>query len=241
MSIYSADYAKYYDALMGDDPTIIDTTKRLVQIYHKQTPPLNLLELGCGTGTILEQMPKDFLLTGLDISESMLQIAKKKVPHATYLHADMTNFKIPQKFDMILCIFDAINHLTTWTKWQHLFKNVAHHLSPHGIFIFDMNTMRRMALLATFKPYTTKLDKDTLAFVKIREKADNVYTGQFVVITDSRNEPQAIEQLIDEAVFPISTVEKELAKYFTIEKRADPYRDRVTGNTGRIFFVCRKV
>lgn len=241
MSVYSNAFAKYYDTLMGHDRTITDTVKKLVTSYAPKNKTVRLLELACGTGNILQEMPSAYQLFGLDIAESMLTIARGKIPHATLIKGDMANFNLFKKFDVILSVFDSINHLTTWKQWKSMFRHVYQHLDRNGIFIFDINTIRRMALLATFKPYVAKMDKNTAVFVKIHEKRKYLYSGQFIILEKiAGNNPTAIEEIIDEAVFPIADIEQELAKYFSIEKVIDPMRKRITNNTGRVFFICKK-
>lgn len=51
----------------------------------------SLLDLGCGTGELLKQLSQEGFknLAGLDLSSRMLAVAKKKVPTAAMLHADI--------------------------------------------------------------------------------------------------------------------------------------------------------
>lgn len=241
MSVYSSAFANYYDRLIGRDKIIIKTTTNLLRHYAPKSKSPSLLELACGTGNVLQELPSKFELFGLDIAPSMLEIAKKKIPSATFFLDDMTKFNLHRKFDVIICIFDSVNHLTTWQQWVNFFKHSAKHLEKGGIFIFDMNTMRRMALLATFKPYVEKINSNTVAFIKVYQHKKTVYRGNFVILENIKTKnPIAFEEIVDEAVFPKEKVKKELQKYFTIEKMADPFREKVTSETGRIFFVCRR-
>lgn len=239
MSTYSSAFARFYDRLIGRDQKIVDTTYSLISTYAPQKNRIKLLELACGTGNILLKMPKNYELFGLDIAPSMLEIAKQKLPSATFIKADMTSFSIPETFDIIVCIFDSINHVIDWKKWQSFFRHTAKHLGPDGVFIFDMNTPRRMATLATFKPYLEKLDDDTLAFIKINQQ-DTLYRGQFLIFEHLTTTPTVIEEYVDEIVFPVEKVKKALEKYFVVEAMIDPYREKVSAETGRVFFVCRK-
>ena len=53
-----------------------------------------LLDVGCGTGEHLVRLAGTFECTGIDSSEPMLEVAKGKIPHATFMRADMTDFKL---------------------------------------------------------------------------------------------------------------------------------------------------
>lgn len=236
--MYSNSFSKYYDELMGDYSSITNTTKKLLQKYTK--PHSMLLELGCGTGNLLIELKDDYKLHGLDNSKGMLTIAKKKVPYASFFHSDMSSFMLKNKFDVVVCIFDSINHLTNFTSWEKTFAHVAKHLNNEGVFIFDMNTIKRLEKLAKFPPFVKKVNDNTL-FCMTLKKEHNVYRGYFQVFEGLNNENITyVNEIVDENSFEVDMVKKSLLKYFTIEEMVDPYRKKITQNTGRIFFVCKK-
>jgi len=76
----------------------------------------SILELACGTGRITIPLARQgFDVTGLDISEGMLKIAKEKAEmehlSCTFLHADCRKFSIPRKFNLIFLPFNSIAHI----------------------------------------------------------------------------------------------------------------------------------
>lgn len=81
----------------------------------------SLLELGCGTGTNLAGLPELASLTGLDASPEMLAVARLKVPAATFLEGDMAAFDLGRQFDVVICVFDTLNHLASFDRWTSLF------------------------------------------------------------------------------------------------------------------------
>ena len=57
---------------------------------------ITLVDLGCGSGTFLELCNhKNVNCIGVDISEAMIQIAKKKVPNANLVISDIFKYSIP--------------------------------------------------------------------------------------------------------------------------------------------------
>lgn len=56
----------------------------------------------------------------------------------------MANFELDKKFDVILCIFDSINHLVDFEQWELTFDSVKAHLNDDGVFIVDINTVYKM-------------------------------------------------------------------------------------------------
>lgn len=237
--MYSTAFSRYYDQLMGDYSTIVNTTKLLVTQYLPRGS--SLLELGCGTGNILNIFKDTYTLSGLDNSRGMLELAEKKVPDATYYQGDMTSFRQDIQYDGILCIFDTINHLSKLKEWQRLLMTVHKHLKPGGIFIFDMNTKKRLDRLSLIDPYVGKLDRHTLTCVKIIDLKKNAYDIKFQIFEDIHKDTVVYtEEIVRETAFPTEEIKDLLLQQFTLEKMVDPIRKRITVNTGRIFFVCRR-
>jgi len=74
----------------------------------------NVLDLGCGQGILsakLASLLSDANIVGLDLSERMIDIAKKNIsnPHITFQVGDYYSYKPDNKFDLIIC-FDAYPH-----------------------------------------------------------------------------------------------------------------------------------
>ncbi|TSA50235.1 class I SAM-dependent methyltransferase, partial [archaeon] len=64
--------------------------------------------MACGTGKHIEYLKDQFEIEGLDISREMLEIAHVRNPNVTFHQADMTDFDLGKKFDVITCLFSAI-------------------------------------------------------------------------------------------------------------------------------------
>lgn len=237
--MYSATFAHYYDQLMGDYSSITNTTIQLVREYLPTNS--SLLELGCGTGNMLVALADTYKVSALDNSPEMLKIAKKKVPSVKFYHGDMATFQHKVTYDGILCIFDTINHLTSFSQWEQLFATTAKHLNASGVFIFDMNTQKRLERLAQAEPYIGKLNKTTLTKVVFRKTKEYLYSINFELFENIHQEHVTFtEETVEESTFPIDQVKKSLGKHFHIIKMVDPIRKRITKNTGRVFFVCKK-
>jgi len=82
-----------------------------------------VLELGCGTGSMLEHLQDSYQVSGLDTSSRMLSIARKKVSRAGLFRQNMVDFKINERFDVIFCVFDSINHVRRFSDWKKVFAS----------------------------------------------------------------------------------------------------------------------
>ena len=92
------------------------------RLIRQHTPTARtLLELACGTGAILKILARYYDVVGLDLSPQMLSIARKKLPHVRLYRKDMVRFDLGTKFDVIICVFDSINHVLRFADWK---KNI---------------------------------------------------------------------------------------------------------------------
>jgi ubiquinone/menaquinone biosynthesis C-methylase UbiE len=66
----------------------------------------NVLEIGCGTGLIIEELAsrkKDIEITGIDLTQAMLAIARQrlnKFDHVTLAHQNVTGLTLNKEFDL---------------------------------------------------------------------------------------------------------------------------------------------
>ena len=74
---------------------------------------------------------------GLDYSENMLTLVKKKNPESSFVKDDMRDFSLTKKFDAALITGRSINYILTDYDLRNTFSSIfrAHH--PKGCFIFD--------------------------------------------------------------------------------------------------------
>jgi phosphatidylethanolamine/phosphatidyl-N-methylethanolamine N-methyltransferase len=69
-------YASIYDVLFGH--ALQNGRRELVRVL-KTRPGETLLEVGVGTGLLLPLYPRDIAITGIDLSEEMLEAARERV------------------------------------------------------------------------------------------------------------------------------------------------------------------
>jgi len=231
--------ARFYDAFVGNPAEKAAWLKQLIQKY--QPDAKSIFELACGTGSILKFLSDDYEVAGLDNSAGMLQIARNKLPGATFIEADMSDFNVPDKYDVVLCVYDSINHLSNFSQWESLFDAAARSLNRDGLFIFDMNTVaylekiiRSEPSLSSFEGGTLKINarpgKDTLSVLNIEVNEKK---------TDGTIETYTSE--IPETSFASAKVKAALSKHFDILDQLDERAYKSDDYDGKVFFVCRLV
>jgi len=96
-----------------------------------------VLEVGCGTGRVyLPLLSAGVDAHGIDISRGMLQVLEKKAASfglsPKIKLADMRNFRLPQKFALIIVPFRAFLHNLTIDDQLSSLKCFRRHLAPGG-------------------------------------------------------------------------------------------------------------
>ena len=71
-------WAPFYDATRGDQAAPVAYVQSLIEKHHPSAK--TLLELGCGTGAVLERLQARYRVTGVDLSPQMLRVARRKLP-----------------------------------------------------------------------------------------------------------------------------------------------------------------
>lgn len=102
-------------------------------------PAPTMLHLGCGAGGHDFHFKKHFSVTGVDLSEGMLEIAKKTNPEIPYIDGDMRNVKLNEKFDVVI-IPDSIGYMITLGDLSAALKNATAHMKPDGVLLVVAHT-----------------------------------------------------------------------------------------------------
>lgn len=132
-----------YDQLMKD----VDYkgwANYLTKIYEGLNKDAKtLLEYGCGSGSVILEMPSNLELIGVDLSVEMLSLAESKAREKNrdirLFMGDLNEFDIGKKLDIISIPCDTLNYLNP-KELKAFFKKVYKELNFNGILLFDMVT-----------------------------------------------------------------------------------------------------
>ncbi|MBK8549950.1 MAG: class I SAM-dependent methyltransferase [Ignavibacteria bacterium] len=236
-----ADYdiiAAYYDKVIGKGYETNDYIRKKINRYNKNVK--TVLELGCGTGSNLLHFDKDIAITGIDISVEMLKIAKNKLPGCKFYQQDIRTFSLNKKFDLIICLYDTLNHVLLFSDWKKIFKNADKHLNDKGLFIFDINTLAKLEYISAVSPFMHEFDSNYL-IVNVKKIFRNTFNWNLKIFENKRhNMFSLLEQNIKESSFETDKISNELLKYFNIKRIDDENGRKVKYDNERVFFVCQK-
>jgi SAM-dependent methyltransferase len=88
-------------------------TRRLILNLIANLEFASVLDVGCGQGSPLEALAESrpgIELAGIDISVQAVELAKHRLPGATFSALDLTKGSLDRKFDLIVCS-DVLEHI----------------------------------------------------------------------------------------------------------------------------------
>jgi SAM-dependent methyltransferase len=138
-------FAKYYDQIylkMKDYKNESEIVQDIIKRFERK-PSKTLLDVGCGTGEHLKYLSRHFYCTGLDISREMIKTAKAKVPNAQFKIANMIDFELQDKFDVIVCLFSSIGYVQSFRNLVRTLRNFRNHLANDGLALVEPWVFRK--------------------------------------------------------------------------------------------------
>ena len=97
-----------------------------------------VLELGCGTGNLAEKfIESGFTYTGMDLSNTMLDIAKKKFPDGKFILGNMLDFSLSEKHEACFFAGRTSAYLIGEKDIKITLSAINKNLCSSGIICFD--------------------------------------------------------------------------------------------------------
>ncbi|MCR5106332.1 MAG: class I SAM-dependent methyltransferase [Eubacterium sp.] len=158
MKIYK-DFAAVYDRMMNNIPydNWCDYIISLLSLNHVSIGD-DVTELGCGTGTVTSLLSDAGLrMTGIDLSEDMLSIARRKNPHINFILQDMCTFTVDKKQKAVISVGDSMNYLLKKSQIYSAMKASYNALDKGGVFIFDLKTQYFFEKILGDKTYSENM------------------------------------------------------------------------------------
>ncbi len=113
--------------------------QRYTQLLLDRMPAgADVLELGCGAGLPTTRLlAQRFTVTGVDISARQIDLARREVPHATFVQGDMTNLDLPAgSFDAVAAFYSLIH--VPREEHAGMLARIVSWLRPGGVLVATM-------------------------------------------------------------------------------------------------------
>jgi SAM-dependent methyltransferase len=158
--------AEYYDRLFTFHLSWFEAARERV-LGHILPRVESACDLACGTGTTALLLAANGIrMFAVDLSPVMCRLARQKARRVglplRVLRADMRAFRLSEPVDLVLCEFDALNHVPGKADLALVASAVAKALRPGGHFYFDVNN--RLAL-ETIWPGTWWIEEPDVTMV----------------------------------------------------------------------------
>lgn len=154
-------WADKYDRLWVQKYSLKPTRDHIVIVLSdyknkfKNNEELKVLDLGCGPGELIRDLGREFVnidVTGIDFSEKMIEISKKRNPRAKHLIMDVSDLNIlDENYDIII----STHSIPYYKEPKEVFKNLYRLLKDDG------------RILAAFASGNCIYDKFILSLVKL--------------------------------------------------------------------------
>ena len=232
-------FAKFYDAIMGDRAQAAEQLRGFIRKAHPRAK--SVLELACGTGSVLKHLSRHYDVWGLDLSRPMLAIARKKVPQAKLSRQDMVKFRLNERFDVICCVFDSINHVLAFTDWKRLFGNVHQHLLAGGVFIFDINSQKKLNRHMAEPAWVHRFGNNFLIMEVTGTRRSRLSNWNIKVFERTGENRYVLhEENVPEVSFPVPKIVRALKLHFPSVQIIDTDRNRPSPESERLYFISKK-
>ncbi|MBO8175329.1 MAG: class I SAM-dependent methyltransferase [Thermococcus sp.] len=136
--------AEYYDAIYRHRVERVREEIDFVEEIFKNDAKREIkkvLDLACGTGIpTVELARRGYEVTGLDLHEEMLTVAKKKAEreglNIEFIHGDALDIDFEEEFDAVTMFFSSIMYFDE-NAIKQLFNSVIKALKSGGVFVAD--------------------------------------------------------------------------------------------------------
>lgn len=137
---YNEDLAYIHDAGFTDSARQAAVTV-LKLLREKRITSGLVVDLGCGSGVLADRLTREgFDVLGVDISEAMLKLARKRAPKARFRRGSLFRTRLP-KAVAVTAIGECVNYLFDprgVASLADFFRRAYRALLPGGVFVFDI-------------------------------------------------------------------------------------------------------
>ncbi|MGB7442930.1 MAG: methyltransferase domain-containing protein [Coleofasciculaceae cyanobacterium] len=152
-------------------------------LEHYQIQESLIVDLGCGSGLLAREFRKaNYHVFGVDVSESLIDIARQRVPDAEFQVASLFKVEIPS-CHAVVSVGECFNYLFDEDNNRQIlvevFRRVYKALAPGGIFVFDIAEPGQVTPGSTYEGFTE--GEDWLVLVKKEEnQGQNILTRRII-------------------------------------------------------------
>lgn len=201
-----APYARFYDLEVED----LDADLMVIEQFAQRAGS-PILELACGTGRVLLPLARlGFDVTGVDVSASMLEVARRKLAdeglqdRVTLVEQDMRFLALDRQFNMIFVAVNSFSHVLTLDEQLVVLSRVRQHLKPGGLLLLDLFNpdLERLAQFQGQVALDKIMDDPTTGHRIMRYRSEQVDLGRQVIYVTYTADEVDTQGNVKRTIFP---------------------------------------
>lgn len=155
----------------------------LKKVLNRLAPGSSVLDLGCGSGDPADiEIAKLHMVTGVDISETQITLARQNVPTGNFLHSDVgsVDFTV-DSFDAVVSLY-TLDHIPR-DEHKAILQNIHKWLRAKGFLLISIEAKEHddemgewlgvPMFISCFDPETTKMLVNEAGFEILETAIEN--------------------------------------------------------------------
>lgn len=214
------DFVQYYEGFHANNRSIGAVVDYIDDIWglHAKATEKSVLDVGCGPGEHLHEFDQmGWTITGVDTSESMIDVAGNRLPPEVLYQGDMRSLEsVDREFGLVTCLYNTIGYNTTLADLENTIEAFSNKLVPGGVVYFDLVLSKELGL----EPFTncTVERSDTgpgsaVRIGRIRQDGSSNAVGEYVIVASEDDTLEYTRDIHRFGVFSLDTVTDYLRKH----------------------------
>ncbi len=128
---------EFYD-LVYSFKDYVEESRMIRELVRGELPQAkSILDVACGTAEHAKHLVSEFTIDGIDFEPAFVDIASRKIPAGKFSVADMRDFALGKRFDVVMCLFSSIGYLASKADVVKALSCFREHLAADGIVIVE--------------------------------------------------------------------------------------------------------